>query len=143
MIYLVAPLFNSRERAFNERLKRLMPFPTYLPQEDGKLISDLLERGSSVDAASREIYQNDIRALHESKVLVAVLDGAHVDSGVAFEVGYFCALGKPIVGLHTDMRSELPFGHNPMLMGALDVLVHRDDEIVPALKTILTKLNLG
>ena len=44
-------------------------------------------------------------ALQASDAVVAVLDGMEVDGGVAFEMGYAKALGKPIVGLKTDYRT--------------------------------------
>src|SRR4051794_21133183 len=36
--------------------------------------------------------------------VLAVLDGADVDSGTAAEIGYAAALGIPVVGLRTDLR---------------------------------------
>ncbi|HEX3873373.1 MAG TPA: nucleoside 2-deoxyribosyltransferase [Solirubrobacteraceae bacterium] len=41
--------------------------------------------------------------------VLAVLDGVDVDSGTAAEIGYAGALGKPVVGLRTDLR---PGGDN-------------------------------
>ena len=41
--------------------------------------------------------------------VLAVLDGADVDSGTAAEIGYAMARGKPVVGLRTDLR---PGGDN-------------------------------
>lgn len=137
MIYIAAPLFNSRERDYNLRLKQIIEYPVYLPQEDGELITALIKSGMSIDSAIRTIHQNDVRALNECALMVAVLDGAHVDSGVAFEIGYFYALGKPIVGFHTDNRSELPFGHNPMIVGALSSLVRGESDLVIAIAKIL------
>lgn len=37
--------------------------------------------------------------------LLAVLDGADVDSGTAAEIGFAAALGRRIVGLRTDFRT--------------------------------------
>lgn len=37
--------------------------------------------------------------------MVAVLDGADVDSGTAWEIGYAYAKGKPVLGLRTDFRT--------------------------------------
>ena len=134
MIYLAAPLFSAREREFNVRLKLLIPYPVYLPQEDGRLITDLLAEGVELNSAVRTIHQNDIQALCRSDVMVAVLDGAHVDSGVAFEIGYFHALGKPIIGLHTDSRTELSFGHNPMITGSIGIIVRNEIALLYTLK---------
>ena len=36
--------------------------------------------------------------------VLAVLDGSDVDSGTAAEIGFAAALGKPVVGVRTDLR---------------------------------------
>ena len=92
MIYIAAPLFNPRERAFNLKLKAIIGRSVYLPQEDGELMENLIRRGETVEYAADLVYKNDLRALHASEAMVAVLDGAHLDSGVAFEIGFFNAL---------------------------------------------------
>ena len=38
--------------------------------------------------------------------MLAILDGDDVDSGTASEVGYACALGRPVVGLRSDLRNS-------------------------------------
>jgi len=43
--------------------------------------------------------------IRESDVLLAVLDGTEVDSGVASEVGFATGLGKICYGLRTDFRN--------------------------------------
>ena len=137
MIYIAAPLFNPRERDFNLKLKAIIGHPVYLPQQDGELMENLIRRGETVESAIKLVYQNDLKALHASDLMVAVLDGAHVDSGVAFEVGFFSALGKPIVGFHSDSRSELSFGHNPMIAGALRCIVRAESELPDIIKRYL------
>lgn len=57
----------------------------------------------------------DIRA---SDAVLAILDGSDVDSGTAAEVGYACALGKPVVGLRTDLRRS---GENDTVVVNLQV----------------------
>jgi nucleoside 2-deoxyribosyltransferase len=42
--------------------------------------------------------------------VLAIVDGVDVDSGTAAEIGYAGAIGKPVVGLRTDLR---PAGDNP------------------------------
>ncbi|HEV2364168.1 MAG TPA: nucleoside 2-deoxyribosyltransferase [Caulobacteraceae bacterium] len=37
-------------------------------------------------------------------LVLAVLDGPDVDSGVAAEIGFACALGKPVTGYRSDFR---------------------------------------
>lgn len=50
--------------------------------------------------------------------MLAVLDGPDVDSGTASEIGFASALGKPIVGLRTDLR---PAGDNDGVIVNLQV----------------------
>jgi len=50
------------------------------------------------------IGQNNSLGIERADGVVAVLDGSDVDSGTASEVGYACALGKPILGYRGDFR---------------------------------------
>lgn len=117
MIYLAAPLFNEFERKRNLALARgLENFEqVFLPQRDGSLLVDAVRAGRPVDAAEAEVFQRDISALDNSLLVVALLDGAVVDEGVAFELGYAFGQGISCVGLQTDSRRQLPTGNNPMI----------------------------
>lgn len=53
---------------------------------------------------SKEIAARNITELRRADVVLAILDGADVDSGVAAEVGFAAAHEKPIVGLRSDER---------------------------------------
>jgi len=46
-----------------------------------------------------------VAELSRCDMVVALLDGADVDSGVAFEIGYARGLGKPVLGVRTDYRT--------------------------------------
>ena len=104
-VFIAAPLFSQAEREFNEKIDEILRsegFETILPQRDvGDLWEKLKKHGKR---AYREVYRRDLECLKSCNVVVAVLDGNDVDSGVAFEVGYAKALGKPIIGLKTDVR---------------------------------------
>lgn len=56
-------------------------------------------------AVSQEIAARNVTELRASNAVLAVLDGADVDSGVAAEIGYASAIGKPVMGLRTDDRA--------------------------------------
>jgi nucleoside 2-deoxyribosyltransferase len=116
-IYLAAPLFNDRERAFNELLaSHLENWATvFLPQRDGQLLAQLIEDGMTPTLAERRVFRADISAMMASDLLIAVLDGAHIDEGVAFEIGFVCGRNSCCVGLQTDTRRALPSGNNPMI----------------------------
>lgn len=52
-----------------------------------------------------EIATNNLSAIDRADGLVAVLDGADVDSGTAAEIGYAFARRRPILGYRGDCRS--------------------------------------
>lgn len=120
-LYLAAPLFSESERQYNCYLRELLQsyFDVYLPQEDGKLLVNLVRDGMNVDDAENLIFSNDINAIAESDTLLILLDGRTVDEGAAFELGYAYSLGKQCIGLQTGPRRLLPTGNNPMLKCAL------------------------
>lgn len=63
-------------------------------------------RDKAMKAASRDLAAKNFALLREADALLAVLDGTDVDSGTSAEMGYACALGIPVVGLRTDVRSS-------------------------------------
>ncbi|MEP7008105.1 MAG: nucleoside 2-deoxyribosyltransferase [Sphingomonas bacterium] len=123
-LYLAAPLFNARERAFNlEIAERFAPFANvYLPQRDGSLLVEMLNAGVPLPVAERRVFEQDCDALRRSNLLIAILDGAHIDEGVAFEIGFARAIGCLCIGLQTDARRALPTGNNPMIGRALETI---------------------
>jgi Nucleoside 2-deoxyribosyltransferase len=55
------------------------------------------------------IGETNRRAIDRADAVLAVLDGADVDSGTAAEIGFACASGTPVVGYRGDDR---PAGDN-------------------------------
>ncbi len=53
---------------------------------------------------NHRIGRNNLDAIRTSDCLIAVLDGADVDSGTAAEIGCAFALGKPCFGYRGDFR---------------------------------------
>ncbi len=79
-----------------------------------------------------DIFANDRRGIDECDVVVASLNGITTDDGTAWELGYAFALGKPIIGLHTDWRRR--FDHeviNLMIECSLTVARAIDRRPVP------------
>jgi len=98
---LAAPLFNEAERNFNAQVAgelRAAGFRVWLAQE-----APFIQNGSADE--KKAIFDGDTEALRNSDIVLALLDGIDVDPGVAFELGYAHALGKPIFGLKTDYRT--------------------------------------
>ena len=131
-LYLAAPLFNERERLFNGQLVAELEKQTevFLPQRDGLILVELVAAGIPISIAEQRVFDQDIRAMEASDFLVAVLDGGHIDEGVAFEIGYMRALGKACVGLQTDVRRALPTGNNPMISRGLEAICGSASEVL-------------
>lgn len=136
-IYLAGPLFSQAERDFNVLLRdRLveMGFSVFLPQEDGNDTES-----SRLEDRQRIIFENDVRGLDESDIVLAVLDGgSDVDSGTAWEMGYAYAKGMPVLGLKTDFRT---FGDegivNLMMEMSVDALERDIEGILKVLENYL------
>lgn len=132
-VFLAAPLFSEAERDFNSKVaKRLRDrgFEVWLAQE-----SPFIHEGTSKE--KKKIYEKDISALKACDVVVAVLDGVEVDSGVAFEMGYAVATGKPVIGLKTDRRAFSKMEDvNLMLEVPLIKLCNTIEEVLTELKSI-------
>lgn len=100
-VYLAAPLFSEAECDFNRKLKSELNsfgFDVFLPQEDSNNVHDRTDR-------QKIIFNKNLAGIEKSDILVAVIDGADVDSGTAWEIGYAFAKGKPVIGLRTDFRT--------------------------------------
>lgn len=106
LIYIAGPLFSQAERDFLVRMTDELSRATeldpiadfFLPHRDA---GDIGVAGSRTD-----IFSEDLRRLDKASVVVALLDGADVDSGTAVEIGYAYAKGKKIFGLLTDFRAH-------------------------------------
>ena len=129
-IYVAGPLFTEGQRWLLERVDavcRQQGFETYLPHRD----AGLFDR----DSDSSFFFQQDLRQLQEAAIVVAVLNGDDVDSGTAWEMGYFYAVkGGPIVGYVHDTRKPHPRAQlNPMVVGSLHTLVQDLDALAEVL----------
>ncbi len=134
-VYLAGPLFSEAEREFNERLRALLErdgYDVFLPQEDSN------EKTPPHHQRERErIFKENLRAIDECDVVVAVLDGADADSGTAWEIGYASAIGKPVIGLKTDFRTLGPEGRvNLMIEESITGLCTTTDELMERMREL-------
>ncbi|MBO4318302.1 MAG: nucleoside 2-deoxyribosyltransferase [Mailhella sp.] len=70
-------------------------------------------------------------------MVVALLDGPQVDDGTAWEIGYACAKGIPVIGLRTDFRlcADSDGGLvNAMIQGSVVDICRSADEVLGVLK---------
>jgi nucleoside 2-deoxyribosyltransferase len=131
-IYLAAPLFSEAECNFNRKLKVELcsiGFNVFLPQEDSNNVHDKTNR-------QKIIFDKNLKGIERSDILVAVIDGADVDSGTAWEIGYAFAKGKPIFGLRTDFRSLGIEGTVNLMIERSVIMSGRISELLNHLKSM-------
>ena len=121
-LYLAAPLFTQSERIWNRRLAealagQLPGWEVILPQ-DFKVGEQFNRKDHYGD-----IFRRCIESIDQSGVVVAILDGADSDAGVAFEMGYAYARQIPVIGVRTDFRDNQERGVNLMLSRSTDRFV--------------------
>jgi nucleoside 2-deoxyribosyltransferase len=68
-------------------------------------IADRNERVAALRAVNARLAAGNLAAIRRADAVLGLLDGADVDSGVAAEIGYAAALGKPVVGFRLDFRT--------------------------------------
>jgi nucleoside 2-deoxyribosyltransferase len=117
-VYLANALFSDADRSFNKYLAeslRNANFTVCLPQESSE------NKGAAPTA--RDIFLSDAKMIAKCKLILAVLDGETIDSGVACEVGMAFGSGIPVIGLWTDFRrrreGEGRIYHNIFVLGAI------------------------
>jgi nucleoside 2-deoxyribosyltransferase len=133
-------LFSEAERdwldAFAVRL-RAEGFECFVPHE---------HFGEAPVPTAEAIFRIDADGLRSCDALVAWLDGPMVDDGTACEIGMFAQLGRPIVGIATDLRLErrreggvAGGGMNLFVAGAIEScgsIVYDFDAAVAALRAL-------
>jgi len=123
IIYLAGPLFSQAEQRFNRELADIMArrgMDVLLPQEDPSQYAESDRPGA--------IFRSCVSMIERADAVLAVLDGADVDSGTAFEIGYAYASGKPVIGLRTDFRQLEEDGVNIMISRSADIVLSEAGE---------------
>lgn len=121
-VYLASPLgFSPELKPYLEKIKARLhqlgyevfdpweqPFSKAIREASG--IADHDERLAAFARLAEKIGMVNEDAIHECDILLAVLDGAEVDSGTAAEVGFAAGITKRCHGLRTDWRDSGEFG---------------------------------
>jgi nucleoside 2-deoxyribosyltransferase len=121
-IYLASPLgFSPENKPYLERVKsRLVqlgyevfdpwaqPFAKAI--REASHIENHEERVAAFARLAQEIGAANEAAIRECDILLAVLDGAEIDSGTGAEAGFAVGIGRPCHALRTDWRDSGEFG---------------------------------
>ncbi len=121
-IYFAASLFTQVERKWNRMLADALT--EALPGLDVVMPQDFKTAGKYNDQRHYgALFRMCVDGVSSSDAVLAVLDGAEVDSGVAWEMGYAYARGIPVVGVRTDFRPGAEHGVNIMLSRSCRYLI--------------------
>lgn len=137
-IYFAAPLFSEMEQAYNallvKQIRQHYPDVTvYLPQEQ----ADINDKNAY--ANSKLIAKIDTEQLLASHLMIALLDGATIDVGVASEIGVAYQAGIPVLALYTDSRQQ--GATNPKKLEALQQIAESQFSYANLYTIGLVKLN--
>lgn len=137
-IYQAGPLFTEAEKNWHRRLSLKLEQAGHGVVWPGGLLADE-EIAAAGKAAPALIFETCRKAVEGCACVVALLDGAQVDDGTAWEIGYAYARGLPVYGIRTDFRraGETPDSLvNSMIQGALSGPVHTEDALIRLLASI-------
>ena len=87
--------------ALAEHVEPVDPWTLSLPAEFEAAAATGREHEFGVEVGTR-----NAQAIRSAALLIAQLDGQEVDAGTASEVGYAAALGKPCLGVRSDLRAS-------------------------------------
>jgi nucleoside 2-deoxyribosyltransferase len=120
--YLASPLgFSPENYHYLNQIKETLTsqgFEIFDPWDQRQFVDRIANAFKEIDYPARVAVfaqiAREIGACNEAGIrwadtLLAVLDGAEVDSGTAAEVGFASALGKVCYGLRTDLRDSGDF----------------------------------
>lgn len=139
-IYYAAPLFNDMELKRNEEMKKWLEdrkYEVYLPQDEAGLSYELINDSNKLEI-NKTIFENDVKCIKNSDLLIFDLNGRVPDEGGCVELGMAYAWGIKAIGFKTDTRALDNTGDdNLMIEGCMDFKIARSlDELEKMLKEI-------
>jgi nucleoside 2-deoxyribosyltransferase len=132
-VYLSGPIFSAAEIEWAGRAKALME-----ERLEGQV--EVVWPHELGAGSPREIFEANVRALDRCGIVVALLDGAQVDDGTAWEVGYHYARKGRVIGVRTDLRKagETPASRvNAMIEVSCLAIVTSLDQLIEELGRLL------
>ena len=111
-IYLAAPVFSTLERNVNKyianKIENTGKYRVFLPQTVSPIkVNDEYDMYPIFSECKNNIIDSDL--------ILTFVDGADVDSGVAWELGYAFANNKKSICVRTDIRKSEGNGVNIMI----------------------------
>ena len=137
-IYQAGPLFTAAEVRWHEDFKRRLTAEGHLVWWPGDFFTQQEIEDWGADAP-KKIMERDSETIEGCHVVVALLDGAQVDDGTAWEIGYAYAKGVPVIGIRTDFRNGGDTAHgrvNAMIEGSCVSIEADEAGVLKALRQL-------
>ena len=109
-VYVASALgFSAATRPYNDELLAAVHDAGHEPidpwSNPATADLDTADGTEALRAVNARIAAHNEASLRDCDAVLALLDGTDVDSGVAAEIGFAAALGKPVVGFRLDFRT--------------------------------------
>ena len=135
-IYIAGPLFNKHEQMYLEDIAKALEghgYDCFLPHRDQTGIDQSELKGTDMSQETKDrIFKNDLDALDDADLTVALVTGQDIDSGTSAEIGHTYAKQKPVIAINAGERRY----RNLFVEGMLTVTVNDIDEIIPEIEKL-------
>lgn len=135
-IYIAGPLFNSHEIKYLDAIAKELEgngFTCFLPHRDQSGLDETeLQTTEMGEKTKTKIFDNDLKALQNSDLTVALITGWDIDSGTAGEIGYTFASSKPVIAIDANERRY----RNLFIEGMISKTVNNVKELIPAINDL-------
>ena len=135
-IYIAGPLFNKHEQMYLEDIAKALEgngYDCFLPHRDQTGIDQSELKGTDMSQETKDrIFKNDLDALDDADLTVALITGQDIDSGTSAEIGHTYAKQKPVIAINASERRY----RNLFVEGMLTVTVNDIDEIIPEIEKL-------
>ena len=110
-IYIAGPLFNKHEQMYLENIAKVLEgngYDCFLPHRDQTGIDESELKGTDMSQETKDrIFKNDLDALEDADLTVALLTGQDIDSGTSAEIGHTYAKQKPVIAINAVSYTHL------------------------------------
>lgn len=151
LVYLAAPFEHPEERAFNQRLAKLVRsynYPLFMPEEaveelaahgclrDWQPRPELADQGCHAGNLDQYLTEACMDALNRANLVIAVFYGDDFDPLTAFEVGYALGRRTNVVAIQNTLEPSLLRSGSLVRMTSPHVcsrvvITPHDDELFP------------
>ena len=135
-VYIAGPLFNAHETSYLEEIAKELEdngYICFLPHRDQSGIENSeLQATEMSENTKAKIFDNDLKALQNSDLTVALITGWDIDSGTAGEIGYAFASSKPVIAIDANERRY----RNLFIEGMISKTVNNVEELIPAINEL-------